>query len=137
VNSLIKRFLNNAVVHHHQPYEQYMTKMNECHLFLSPFPFGNTNGIVDAATLNLPGVNLSGPEVFEHIDEGLFGRLGLPDWLTAKTVEDYVAAAVRLIDEDKTRDKITKDMAKRKAVENLFKGNKKAFGEMCLGRVEN
>jgi hypothetical protein len=135
VNSLVKRFLNNAVVHQHQPYEQYMATMNECHMFLSPFPFGNTNGIVDAATLNLPGVNLSGAEVFEHIDEGLFGRLGLPDWLTAKSFDDYVAAAVKLIDEPKTRDKIAKDLAKRKAIENIFKGNKKAFGEMCADRV--
>lgn len=131
VSSLIRRFLNNAVVHRHQPYERYMAKMNECHLFLSPFPFGNTNGIVDAVTLHLPGVNLSGPEVFEHIDEGLFGRLGMPDWLTTRSIEEYIQAAVKLIEDPKTRDKISKDMARKNAVENIFKGRKEVFGEMC------
>ena len=137
VVSLIKRFLNNAVIYQHQPYPQYMATMNECHLFLCPFPFGNTNGIVDAATLNLPGVNLSGQEVFEHIDEGLFGRLGMPDWLTAKSVDDYVAAAVKLIDDTKARQKIAKDLAKRKAIDNLFLGRNEVFGKMCLEQVKS
>ncbi len=34
----------------------------------------------------------TGPEVHEHIDEGLFKRLGLPNWLITQTAEEYVTA---------------------------------------------
>jgi glycosyltransferase involved in cell wall biosynthesis len=131
VSSLIKRYLPNAVVHGHQPYLDYMADMATCSLFLSPFPFGNTNGIVDAVTIGLPGVNLSGPEVLEHIDEALFTRLGLPGWLTTKSVDDYVSAAVRLIDDAAERKKIRQNLLKKNAVEQLFKGDAAAFGRLC------
>ena len=38
--------------------------LNDMDMFLSPFPFGNTNGIVDAFTAGLPGVCKTGREVF-------------------------------------------------------------------------
>lgn len=132
VSGLIKRYLPNAVVHGHQPYLDYMADMASCSLFLSPFPFGNTNGIVDAVTIGLPGVNLTGPEVLQHIDEALFSRLGLPEWLTAKSTDDYVSAAVRLIDETDTRTQIRTKLLSTNAVEHLFKGDAQSFGKLCL-----
>ena len=74
---LIERYVGDATVYPHQPYADYMATLNRCDLFLSPFPFGNTNGIIDALTVGLPGVCKTGPQVFEHIDEGLFRRVGL------------------------------------------------------------
>ncbi|WP_044528542.1 peptide transporter, partial [Herbaspirillum sp. B65] len=76
---LILRYVPSAQVYAHQPYQQYLSLFNQCDMFLSPLPFGNTNGIIDAFTVGLPGVCKTGPEVFEHIDEGLFRRVGLPD----------------------------------------------------------
>ena len=46
-------------------------------------------------TLGLVGVCKTGAEVHEHIDEGLFKRLGLPEWLIANTVDEYVERAIR------------------------------------------
>ncbi len=131
VKSLVHRYLPTAVVHPHTPYSKYMNTMGGCSLFLSPFPFGNTNGIVDAITLGLPGVNLSGPEVFEHIDHGLFNRLGLPAWLTTFSVEDYVSAAVRLIDNAAERNALRQELLASKAVEKLFEGDASCFGKMA------
>ena len=53
-----------------------MEKMNQCDMFITPFPYGNMNGISDAVTCGLVGVCKSGAHVHEHIDVGLFQRLG-------------------------------------------------------------
>ena len=136
VRGLIHRFLGNAVVHPHQAYERYMHCLNQCDFFLSPFPFGNTNGIVDAVTVGLAGVNLSGPEVFEHIDHGLFKRLGLPDWLTATSIDAYVEAACRLINERDMCADLTQQLLRERTVERLFRGDGSALGESCAALLD-
>ncbi|MDR2856412.1 MAG: FkbM family methyltransferase [Novosphingobium sp.] len=119
-----------AVVHQHQNYDRYMQIIADCDLFLNPFPFGNTNGIVDTVWAGLVGVNKTGPEVHEHIDEGMFGRLGLPQWMTARTREDYKTAALRLIHDREERLALARQFAGPKAVQKLiFKGRPQILGE--------
>src|ERR1700733_4510721 len=93
-----------AVTHGFHQYADYLARVDDSDLFLSPFPFGNTNGIVDAFTLGLPGVCKTGPEVFERIDGALFERAGVPAWTTADTVETYIDAAVRMITQHDERE---------------------------------
>ena len=64
----------NAIVHKSAPNAVYMANINDCDMFANPFPFGNTNGIVDTVYCGLPGVCLIGDEVHEHIDKGMFTR---------------------------------------------------------------
>jgi glycosyltransferase involved in cell wall biosynthesis len=131
VKALIRRYLPAAVVHPHRDYPDYMRALNDCDFFLSPFPFGNTNGIVDAAHLGLPGVCLSGPEVFEHIDQGLFARMKYPPRLVTSTLEQYISTAASLAnDADSTR-ALRQKLIAQKAVDNLFKGRDDRFGFMC------
>ncbi|BCF89319.1 adhesin [Paraburkholderia largidicola] len=113
-------------------YPGYLKAINAMDMFVSPFPFGNTNGIVDALTLGLPGVNLCGREVFEHIDSGLFGRAGMPAWLTTYSVEEYVRAAVRLATQHEERDRLRRRLIEEKAVERIFEGRPEAFGRNVL-----
>lgn len=110
----------SAAIYPHLAYPQYMALLASCDLFANPFPFGNTNGIVDTVTAWLPGVCKTGPEVHEHIDEGLFGRIGFPDWTVARTVEDYVAAVVRLVDDPPLRETIRRDCCGPEKVAVLF-----------------
>ncbi|MCT6995114.1 cobalt ABC transporter permease, partial [Salmonella enterica subsp. enterica serovar Javiana] len=84
-----------AEVNAHMPVQDYQVALNSCELFANPFPFGNTNGLVDTVRQGLPGVCLTGPEVHSHIDEGLFRRLGLPDELIASDRERYIRAVLR------------------------------------------
>jgi glycosyltransferase involved in cell wall biosynthesis len=119
-------------VHEHQSYMKYVSRLNEMDMFLSPFPFGNTNGIVDAFTVGLPGVCKTGPEVFEHIDEALFARASVPDWLVADSVENYIAAAVRLVTNHEEREALRARMLETRVVERFFEGRPQAFGEMVL-----
>ncbi|MBN3763356.1 adhesin [Burkholderia sp. Ac-20365] len=113
-------------------YPDYLKTINTMDMFVSPFPFGNTNGIVDALTLGLPGVNLCGREVFEHIDSGLFGRAGMPAWLTAHSVDEYVRAAVRLATQHDEREALRRRLIEEKAVERIFEGRPEVFGSNVL-----
>jgi predicted O-linked N-acetylglucosamine transferase (SPINDLY family) len=131
VRNLVRRLMGDkAVVHKHQDYANYMNVIAGCDMFLNPFPFGNTNGIVDTVWAGLVGVCKTGREVHEHIDEGMFRRLGFPEWMVAKTNEEYKAAALRLIENDSERRDLARSLAGKKAIEKLiFKGRPEILGE--------
>ncbi|WP_017255345.1 peptide transporter [Pseudomonas tolaasii] len=129
---LIERYVGDATVYPHQAYADYMATLNGCDLFLSPFPFGNTNGIIDAFTVGLPGVCKTGPQVFEHIDEGLFRRVGLPPWTVARTPEEYVDAAVRMAGSYAERLALYQHLETSKPLEVLFSGEPHALSEALL-----
>ena len=80
-----------------------MERLRECDLFLSPFPYGNMNSILDCFQLGLPGVCLDGLEPHSHADGAFFARIGLPRELIAQSIDDYVAAAVKLIEDREWR----------------------------------
>ena len=88
-----------AVVHEELPFEAYIERLAGCDVFVCPFPYGNMNSIVDAVMVGLPGVCLDGPEAHAHADVAYFRRLGLPPELGTSSLNDYVAAIVRLVDD--------------------------------------
>jgi hypothetical protein len=137
VQRVVHQFLGNHVtVYPHQNYADYMSVISTCDMFINPFPFGNTNGIIDTVSAGLVGVCKTGPEVHEHIDEGLFHRLGLPSWLIADTVNAYVAAAVRLASNHKERVALRKQHAGFGKVDLLFKGRPRYMSDMILQLVK-
>jgi hypothetical protein len=129
VRRLIRRYLSDAEIYAHQPYPDYLAIFSRCDMFISPFPFGNTNGITDAITVGLPGVCKTGPEVFEHIDEGLFRRLGLPEWTIAGSVEGYIAAAVRMADSYPERAALYQKLERPECLNALFEGRPECLGD--------
>jgi hypothetical protein len=126
---LIRSYLPGAEVYPHRPYADYMATLDACDMFISPFPFGNTNGVVDAILLGVPGICKTGPEVFEHIDEGLFRRLGLPDWTVAAAVEAYIQAAIRMADNGAERAALYRQLAQAGAMDSIFSGRPECLGE--------
>ena len=44
---------DDATAHPHAPYHDYLAILRDCDMLLNPFPFGNTNGIIDMVTLGL------------------------------------------------------------------------------------
>ncbi|OVZ98483.1 glycosyltransferase [Yersinia frederiksenii] len=117
-----------AKVYEHLAYLDYLQVINQCDLFINPFPFGNTNGIVDTVRQGLPGVCLSGAEVHEHIDEGLFRRLGLGEELVAHSLAEYIAVAVRLISDKVWRDSLRRRLLQIQPDNVLFSGKPEQFG---------
>jgi predicted O-linked N-acetylglucosamine transferase (SPINDLY family) len=111
------------------PHDIYMERLARCDLFLCPFPYGNMNSIIDSFQLGLPGVCLDGAEAHAHADVAFFARIGLPSELAAQTVDDYVAAAVRLIDDEDWRDKCAQTVEGVDLEEAFFSGDASLFSQ--------
>jgi hypothetical protein len=136
LKTLVARYMPSAVVHAHLPYPEYMQVLNQCDLYINPFPYGNMNGIADMAFQGLVGICRTGPDVHEHIDEGIFRRLGLPDWLIADTDEGYVQAALRLIEDHAERLRLRRDLLDRRAVDVLYQGRAEILGQKLHAMVQ-
>lgn len=137
VERFIKSYLgDDATAHQHTPYQQYLEILHNCDMMLNPFPFGNTNGIIDMVTLGLIGVCKTGPEVHEHIDEGLFKRLGLPEWLIADTVDEYVERAIRLAENHEERLALRRHIIENNGLQTLFTGDPRPMGRIFLQKLK-
>jgi predicted O-linked N-acetylglucosamine transferase (SPINDLY family) len=133
VHKVISQYLGEHVtVYPHQPYVPYMQVIGACDMFINPFPFGNTNGIIDTISAGLVGVCKSGNEVHEHIDEGLFRRLGMPDWLIARSTEEYILATLRLAANHTERAWLRNRLSSPEKVKVLFKGRPEIMSERLL-----
>lgn len=131
VERVARQFLGDRVtVHPHQDYVRYMDVIAGCDMFINPFPFGNTNGIIDTVSAGLVGVCMTGPEVHEHIDQGLFERLAFPAWLVASTIDEYVSSAVRLAQNHTQRLELSGQLSGIQRVQVLFKGRAQIMGQM-------
>jgi hypothetical protein len=129
LKSLINRYIPNAMVHQQVSYPEYMKLLNKCDLYLNPFPYGGMNGIADMSLQGLVGVCRTGPDIYEHFNDGMFRRLGLPTWLITQSNEDYVEAALRLIEGHEERMALRKDVLARQAVEVLYQGRPEVLGQ--------
>ncbi len=127
IENFVNGILPGQYIYPHSNRDVYLQNMNRCDMFINPFPFGNTNGLVDTVRQALPGICLSGAEVLSHIDEGLFMRLGLPDWLVTHTVEEYIEASVRLVEDHGLRVQLSEQLKKQDPDEILFKGEPRNF----------
>lgn len=131
VERVVKEYLGSHVtVHPHQAYADYMNVIGRCDMFINPFPFGNTNGIIDTVAAGLVGICKTGPEVHEHIDQGLFERLGFPDWMVAHTIDDYIKSAIRLAENHKERHLLSEQLAGSGATDIIFSGRPEIFGDL-------
>lgn len=137
VERFIKSYLgNDATAHPHAPYDQYLRILHNCDMMVNPFPFGNTNGIIDMVTLGLVGVCKTSAEVHEHIDEGLFKRLGLPEWLIANTVDEYVERTIRLAENHQERLELRRHIIENNGLQTLFTGDPSPMGKVLLEKFE-
>lgn len=99
----LARELPGAIVYPMMNYVAYLERLSGCHLNLSPFPFGGLHSVVDSLRQGVPVVALEGLEPHARTDAMLLRRLGMPEWLIAKDLEGYVAAALRVIGDDAGR----------------------------------
>ncbi len=124
---VVKARIPGAAVFAEAPHEVYMERLSKCDLFLCPFPYGNMNSIIDSFRFAMPGVCLDGAEAHSHADSAFFARIGLPSALTAKTVDEYVATAIRLIDDSKWRADCRKIVTDADLDAAFFSGNASLF----------
>jgi hypothetical protein len=127
LSRIVRAAIPQATVFPEAPHERYMARLAECDVFLCPFPYGNMNSIIDAFQLGLPGVCLDGIEAHAHADAAFFARIALPAELVAKSVDDYVAAAVKLIDDEAWRAQCTEIVRKADLEAAFFGGEPDLF----------
>lgn len=130
LRDVIHGVLPEAEVNAHMEVQEYQTALNSCELFVSPFPYGNMNGVVDAVRQGLPGVCLRGPEVHSSIDGGLFRRLGLPEELIATGHEAYIRVVLRLVEEHDWRELLQRQLLGNDAEQVLFQGHPEKFASV-------
>lgn len=123
VSRVVRRRLGmRATVHSHRDRPRYMDILRACDLFIDPFPFGNTNGLIDCIEAGLIGICMVGPEVHQRIDQALMQRLSMPAWLAAPDRSCYVEAAVRLIEQHELRGELRRRHSGAHALRPLFHG---------------
>lgn len=127
LSRIVRAHVPHATVFPEVPHDRYMARLAQCDMFLCPFPYGNTNSIVDAFHLGLPGICLDGEEAHAHTDAALFARVGLPSALTTKSVDQYVAAATRLIDDEAWRRHCSEIVRNADLDAAFFKGDTRLF----------
>lgn len=133
IRRVVGSFLGEtATVYSHRGYTEYMEIVRSCDMFINPFPFGNTNGIIDCVTAGLVGVCKTGMEVNEHIDQGLFERFGLPHWLVAIDTEGYIKASVKLAENHALRSELRRTRSGPDKVQSIFKGRPEIMGQKFM-----
>lgn len=95
--------LPRVTVHPRLSYEDYLTTLAGCHLALAPFPFANSNSTVDCLLLGMPVVAMDGVEPHARTDRRLFKAMAMPEWLLARDEASYLAAALRLCQDEPLR----------------------------------
>ena len=99
----IREYLPGAFTYERNQYNDYIRQVQKCHIQLGTFPFGGTNSNVDAMLLGMPMVVMEGSEPHATCDAKMLRRAGMPEWLIAHNRDEYIAAAVRLIEDDDER----------------------------------
>lgn len=102
----IREWLPDSRVYERSSYNEYLGHLRKCQLHLCTFPFGGTNSNIDSMLLGIPIVAKEGLEPHERFDAMMVRRAGLPESLVAKSTEEYVQTAVRLIVHDDERNNL-------------------------------
>lgn len=95
-----------AEVFYYLKYPQYMEKMEEGHFSLDPFHFGGCNTVSDSLFLRLPIICREGERWYNRIGPAMLRRAGLPE-LIARTGEEYLTLALKMIHDDAWREAVT------------------------------
>jgi len=118
-------------------YSAYMQVIANCDLCLNPYPFGNCNGIVDCLLNGVVGVCMRGPYLFESIDQALYRRLGLPEWLIASDEASYISAAIRLITDNALRLHLSSQFGTVDSLRVLHQGNESGLSAKLLALISS
>ncbi|HHP7242334.1 MAG TPA: hypothetical protein ACFCUD_11700 [Cyclobacteriaceae bacterium] len=87
-----------------QEKKKYYELLKQCHIYLSPFPFGGENSTLDALLMHLPVVTLLGDEPHGQLDYRVLKSLQISESVTY-TKKEYYNVARALIEKEKFRDK--------------------------------
>ena len=99
----VEKVLPDSVFHLPYGYREYLTRVGQCDLYMSTFPFSNFNGTIDSIKVGLPVVAYDSGGLESKGEIGLLGMLGFPDWAIAKTEDEYCHLIVELANNEPRR----------------------------------
>jgi hypothetical protein len=80
-DNMLRSIFPRSKVYTTTSYENFMQEMSIQDLALCPFPFGNTNGIIDCLYLGLPTFILRGRQLCSAPERHILERVGLPNFV--------------------------------------------------------
>ncbi|MDF1799989.1 MAG: hypothetical protein P1V81_12495 [Planctomycetota bacterium] len=88
----------------------------EADLYLDTYPFGGFNSLVEVLSCGCPIVTFEGNQARNRFGAAMLRRVGLPDFLIARTHSDYIAAATRVLNDPGLRSELRARLADRERV---------------------
>lgn len=122
----IKARVPNAKVAPYMTYKPFLTELSRCDLAFAAFPFGNTNSTVDTCLMGLPTVAHFGPENPAQSDAAVLRTAGFPNWLISHSDVEYLDVALKLVNDEQLRARITENLPREQIRKNLFDAAKDA-----------
>jgi hypothetical protein len=95
-------FGDTANVHLLRPYDDFMAIMEQGDFALDSHPFGGYNMVIDSIILGKPMVTFEGTRAYSRCSSALMRKIGMEE-LIAHDEEQYIAKALRLIEDDEYR----------------------------------
>ena len=129
ISTLIQEKLD-ATCYPMMAYSEYFSILQSCDLQLSPFPFGNTNGFIDAMLAEVPTVCLQGQEVFSRTDAIVSNRLQLPAISRADSAQAYIDTSIEFIANDNLRAQFREAIKSSDIDERLFNDAEESDGDL-------
>jgi hypothetical protein len=123
----IEHRLPGAVVYPKLDFDAYRDCISRCDVYFGSYPFGGANIGVDAMLQGLPPIVFEGPEPHSRTDKRFVHLFGLPEWLIARSEQQYEKAAMRLIQNDEERCTIARQILDANPEEMLFSKEQSAY----------
>lgn len=90
--------------------------LEDADVYLDTFPYGGFNSLVEVFCAGVPVLTLEGPEARHRFGAAMIRRLGLPELLIAKSPDEFIATARRLIEEPALRAELRAQIGTRERV---------------------
>ena len=116
-------------------YQDYLTVLAECDFAISPFPYSNGNGNIDAIKAGLPIVALRSDGLTGQQDYAILKALEAPDRFCLDSVSQYVERAVQLVDSPDLRRSETSAVLDVLDTNDVLDGALPDFGEKLFDEL--
>lgn len=108
----IKGYFPKATVYRVVEYEDFISQMSILDFCICPFPFGNTNGVLDCIYLGLPQFALRGSETCSSSETDFLEHIGAVDCIF-DSQEDFKLAIEKFFDDENYRNRLVSGFKKK------------------------
>ena len=106
VSSIVSSEFKNSIIHNETDYSEFLTKLSLCDFCCAAFPFGNTNGTMDACLLGMPSFSVEGTHLGDQNDSIVIKLFDFPRELISFSKSEYKNKILRMVDDHNYRQEI-------------------------------